>query len=67
MKDLKSFDEFIFTDKWRAGFRSLQSKVANGERDYLSMDEIHMEVLIELLNELEIKTKGETDGKTINK
>ena len=39
-----SFDEFIFTDKWRSGFRFLQSKVASGERDYLSMDDIHMEV-----------------------
>ena len=50
-----SFDEFSFTDNWRAGFRSLQSKVANKERDYLSMDEIHMEILIELLSDLNIK------------
>ena len=49
-----SFDEFVFTDKWRAGFRLLQSKVANGQRDYLSMDEIHMEVLNQLLDELNI-------------
>ncbi|MBA46824.1 MAG: haloacid dehalogenase type II [Dehalococcoidia bacterium] len=51
-----SFDEFIFTDKWRSGFRFLQSKVASGERDYLSMDDIHMEVLNELLNELDIES-----------
>jgi len=58
-----SFDEFIFTDKWRAGFRLLQSKVASGKRSYLSMDEIHMEVLNELLEELEIKniSKGKLD------
>ena len=49
-----SFDEFVFTDKWRAGFRLLQSKVSNGQRDYLSMDEIHMEVLNQLLDELNI-------------
>ncbi len=49
-----NFDEFEFTDKWRSGFRSLQSKVAKGERSYLSMDDIHMEVLNELLEELKI-------------
>ena len=49
-----TFDEFEFTDKWRSGFRSLQSKVAKAERSYLSMDDIHMEVLNELLEELRI-------------
>ena len=49
-----NFDEFEFTDKWRSGFRSLQSKVAKAERSYLSMDDIHMEVLNELLEELKI-------------
>jgi len=49
-----NFDEFEFTDKWRSGFRSLQSKVAKAERSYLSMDDIHMEVLNELLEELRI-------------
>tara|TARA_B110001454_G_scaffold19509_1_gene18298 strand:+ start:103 stop:816 length:714 start_codon:yes stop_codon:yes gene_type:complete len=50
-----SFDEFEFTDKWRAGFRTLQSKIATGKRNYLSMDDIHMEVLNELLEELKIR------------
>ena len=26
----QDFDTFMFTDKWRAGFRRLQSNVANG-------------------------------------
>ena len=50
-----SFDEFEFTDKWRAGFRTLQSEIATGKRNYLSMDDIHMEVLNELLEELKIR------------
>ena len=50
-----SFDKFEFTDKWRAGFRTLQSKIATGKRNYLSMDDIHMEVLNELLEELKIR------------
>ncbi|MQG84842.1 MAG: haloacid dehalogenase type II [SAR202 cluster bacterium] len=50
-----TFDEFKFTDNWRAGFRLLQSHVAKGERSYLSMDDIHMEVLNKLLEELKIQ------------
>ena len=49
-----NFDEFEFTDKWRAGFRTLQSEIATGKRNYLSMDDIHMEVLNELLEESKI-------------
>ena len=45
----QEFDTFLFTDKWRAGFRRLQSSVSNGSRDYLTMDEIHMEILEELI------------------
>ena len=50
-----TFDEFKFTDNWRAGFRLLQSRVAKGERSYLSMDDIHMEVLNKLLEEDKIQ------------
>ena len=49
-----TFDEFYFTDRWREGFRNLQSKVASGNRNYLSMDDIHFEVLMELFDELKI-------------
>ena len=49
-----SIDEFYFTDKWREGFRDLQSQVASGKRSYLSMDDIHFEVLLELFDELKI-------------
>tara|TARA_Y100001970_G_scaffold205634_1_gene250428 strand:- start:2996 stop:3712 length:717 start_codon:yes stop_codon:yes gene_type:complete len=49
-----TFDEFKFTDNWRTGFRLLQSSIAKGKRSYLSMDDIHMEVLNKLLEELKI-------------
>ena len=52
-----TFDEFYFTDRWREGFRNLQSKVASGNRNYLSMDDIHFEVLLELFDELKIEPK----------
>ena len=38
-----------FADRWRAGFRELQGAVVRGERDWLSMDSIHLEVLERLL------------------
>ena len=39
-------------DRWRAGFRDLQGRIARGERDWITMDEIHREVLDELLRDL---------------
>lgn len=45
-------DGGAFADRWRAGFRGLQSQIANGERAWISMDAIHREVLDALLPEL---------------
>lgn len=45
-------DGGALADRWRAGFRDLQSKIANGERAWISMDAIHREVLDALLPEL---------------
>ena len=45
-------DGGALADRWRAGFRDLQSQIANGERDWISMDAIHREVLDALLPEL---------------
>ena len=36
-------------DKWRAGFRDLQGRIARRERDWITMDQIHREVLDGLL------------------
>ena len=38
-----------FADRWRAGFRELQSAIVRGERNWLSMDNIHREVLERLV------------------
>lgn len=45
-------DDFALADRWRAGFRRLQSQIANGERDWITMDAMHREVLDGLLPEL---------------
>lgn len=39
-------------DRWRAGFRDLQGRIARGERDWITMDAIHREVLDEMLRDL---------------
>ena len=39
-------------DRWRAGFRDLQGKLARGERPWITMDQIHREVLDGLLKDL---------------
>lgn len=42
----------VTADSWRAGFRELQGRVARGERDWITMDQIHREVLDGLLLDL---------------
>ena len=39
-------------DRWRAGFRELQGKIARGERGWITMDGIHREVLDAMLLDL---------------
>ena len=42
-------DWLAMADRWRAGFRDLQGKIARGQRDWMTMDQIHREVLDGLL------------------
>jgi len=62
----QEFDAVMFTDKWRSGFRRLQSSVANGYRNYLSMDEIHLEILEELIEEFDLNNISPEDKKYFN-
>ncbi|MEX2164278.1 MAG: haloacid dehalogenase type II [Sulfuricaulis sp.] len=43
-----------FADRWRAGFRTFQSRIAKGETSWMTMDEIHRSVLDRLLKELAV-------------
>ena len=45
-------DPFALADRWRAGFRRLQAQIAGGERDWITMDAMHREVLDALLPEI---------------
>ena len=42
----------MMADRWRAGFRELQGRIARGERDWITMDQIHREVLDGMLHDI---------------
>ena len=42
----------MMADRWRAGFRELQGRIALGDRDWITMDEIHREVLDGMLRDM---------------
>ncbi len=48
-----------FADRWRAGFRELQGEIARGDRGWITMDEIHREVLDGLLRDLSVSNLSE--------
>lgn len=55
-----------YTDRWRAGFRTMQKQVADGEISWLSMDEIHRRVLVRLLEELDVPGLNDEDIEHLN-
>lgn len=67
IRNCLEFDQISFADRWRSGFRSLQARVANNQREYLSMDDIHMEVLDELLGDLGIPGISEEEKLYFNR
>ena len=53
-------------DRWRAGFRDLQGRIARGERRWITMDQIHREVLDGLLRDLDAPDLPESDVAYLN-
>lgn len=53
-------------DRWRAGFRDLQAKIAHGDRDWITMDQIHREVLDGLLRDMGASDLPESDVAYLN-
>ena len=54
-------------DRWRAGFRELQGRIARGERDWITMDQIHREVLDGLLRDLGATSLSEESVSHLNR
>ena len=65
-KNNLTFNFSAFANNWRKGFRELQAQVANGQREYLSMDSIHLEVLDHLLLDLNIKSIPDKEKTELN-
>jgi 2-haloacid dehalogenase len=55
-----------FADRWRAGFRTLQSRIAKGETTWMTMDEIHRSVLDRLLKEHDLPGLGDEEITNLN-
>ena len=54
-------------DRWRAGFRDLQGKLARGKRPWITMDQIHREVLDGLLRDLGATSIAESAVADLNR
>ncbi len=54
-------------DRWRAGFRDLQGRITQGEREWITMDQIHREVLGGLLRELGAPDLPESEVAHLNR
>ena len=61
------FNAEEFTDRWRQGFRVLQKKIAQGETGWMTMDEIHRNVLDQLLLEENISDIEEAELVDLNR
>lgn len=61
-----SADWSAMADRWRAGFRDLQGRIARGERRWITMDQIHREVLDGLLRDMGASCLPEGDVARLN-
>ncbi len=62
-----SADWPAMADRWRAGFRDLQSKIARGERPWITMDQIHREVLDGMLRDLGVADLPDEEVSHLNR
>jgi 2-haloacid dehalogenase len=60
-------DWVLFADKWRAKYQPAMEKVRTGSRGFVRLDILHMENLIEVLKDFDIKGVTETELDYLNK
>ncbi len=53
---LESVDNYQFADLWRGKYQPAMERIRSGARPWAKLDDLHLDNLIELLDELEIKT-----------
>ncbi|MBH68265.1 MAG: haloacid dehalogenase type II [Rhodospirillaceae bacterium] len=60
-------DWLSFADSWRAKYQPAMKRVRTGEREFVRLDVLHMENLIEVLREFDIKELTQTELNHLNK
>ena len=60
-------DWVLFADSWRAKYQPAMEKVRTGGRGFVRLDILHMENLIEVLKDFDIKSVTETELNYLNR
>lgn len=55
-----------FALAWRAGYKPGMQRVARGERPWTRLDELHREILEQVLDDFGVRTLGEADKDALN-
>lgn len=56
-----------FADLWRAGYAPAMNRVRTGELPWMSIDSLHMMVLVRLIDEFSIKGLSESEKENLNR
>ena len=54
-------DWLAFADRWRAGYQPAMAPVREGKRPWVTFETLHLEILIEMLNEAGVKVITDTE------
>ena len=65
--ELQSVDGHQFADSWRGKYQPAMERVRSGSRSFVKLDELHMENLIEVLDELGIESLSQDQIQHLNR
>ena len=64
--ELESVDGHLFADMWRGKYQPAMERVRSGSRSFVKLDELHLENLIEVLDELGIESLSQDQIQHLN-
>lgn len=64
---LESVDSYQFADLWRAKYQPAMERIRSGARPWTKLDDLHLENLIELLDELDVKALTKAQVRDLNR
>ena len=65
--ELESVDGYQFADSWRGKYQPAMERVRSGSRSFVKLDELHLENLIEVLDELGIESLSQDQIQYLNR